>query len=156
MSTASPLPTQSANEYQALMDRIVAEMKPSTEHETFLVTLMVQARWKLTRIQHKEEEFLARTMTGEPVGDRLALLIRYSAAAERSYYKAHRELIQSRRQRETTDLAAFETELLKSIEPPTHHASASFGNSPKPYAVGQTRGLNPNGIPALMKPVLKT
>lgn len=93
----SIVPVTDTDPYNQLLDRINEEMKPVTEHECFLVDQMTHARWKLDRIRPFEDELLERTLMGENVAAKLALMMRCAAAAERSYFKAHREFFQSRR-----------------------------------------------------------
>ena len=108
--SASPefsiLQNEDPNDFTALIERIRVEMQPATEHEGFLVGLMAQARWKRGRIQFHEMELLDQLIAGEPVESKIALMMRYAAHAERAYYKAHREYVQSRRQRENSEEAA--------------------------------------------------
>ena len=99
---------EDATEFQACLERIRAEFQPRTDHEDFLVQQMAQARWKLARAQRFENAafelmFQQGFEQGEgnsyescvvsamlKNGNTLALLQRYAAVAERSYYKAHR------------------------------------------------------------------
>jgi len=105
-----------ANEDQSAFDRLLANLRtefaPSTEHESFLVEQMAQSRWRLARIRRIEGAVLDQMLEGgvhpDPdrrVAARLLLgggesalnnLHRYASAAERSYYKAHKELMAAR------------------------------------------------------------
>ena len=104
------------HEDQAAFDNLLlaydAEFTPRSEHESFLVEQMVQSRWKLARINRLEVEVVRRMCDPEPAPaspdailaasmlektrDASAALQRHSAAAERSYYRARRELLQER------------------------------------------------------------
>ncbi len=111
-AAATVLPHEDKSDYEALAASITGEFRPQGEHENFLVHQMVQARWKLARIERLEQLAFEQLLT-EPAGDPdpdarilaamsasgspLDKLQRYQAAAERSYYKAHRELIQARK-----------------------------------------------------------
>jgi hypothetical protein len=106
------LPQENAAAFDKLVATYRSDFKPATEHETFLIQLMAQSRWRLERIQRLEglafdqilgdsgdpndpdAKILAK-MTGR--GDPLAVLHRYAGAAERSYHRAHRELMQARK-----------------------------------------------------------
>jgi hypothetical protein len=106
------LPHENAEEFDDLAARLRGEFRPASENENFLVDQMIKARCRLLRIHRLEalafEQILtepgsspdpdARIMaamcTGGNVLDKLQ---RYTAAAERSYYRAHRELQNSRR-----------------------------------------------------------
>ena len=108
----SVLAHENKAEHAALSAALTNEFRPKGEHENFLVRQMIQARWKLTRIERFEQLAFEQILT-EPDGDSdpdarilsamsrngnvLDKLERYRAAAERSYYKAHRELIQGRK-----------------------------------------------------------
>ncbi len=110
MATAALARSQSnVSEIHAAFKR---EFSPAGEHENFLVEQMANARWRLLRFErleqfyferdsaiplnpnHPEEKLLAgleRSRDGV-----LAALARFIGAAQRSYYKAHRELAESR------------------------------------------------------------
>lgn len=83
-------------EYDALLEDLLREMQPTTEHESLLVSLMVQARWKLARMVRLEADLFERMSSGEDVTNELELIHRYSGAAERSYFKAHKEFTDGR------------------------------------------------------------
>jgi hypothetical protein len=113
LPTPSPIstaPVQSS--VLAALDSFRKEFKPTTEHETFLVELMAHARWKHTHFQAMEaslfDQFVQDRASGagqdlslidklmeNPIAA-LTMIQRGAAAAERSYYRAHRELLKSR------------------------------------------------------------
>jgi len=106
------LADENQEEFDSLVAKLTAEFVPANEHELFLVEQMAQSRWRLRRIQRFETAVLdqmlengiqtpdpdrriaAKLMLGG--GDALSSLHRYATAAERSYYKAHKELIASK------------------------------------------------------------
>jgi len=105
------LPHENAEDYTDLAARLRDEFQPDGENENFLVDQMIQSRCRLLRIQRLEalafEQILtepgsssdpdARILAAMcPSGNALDKLHRYTAAAERSYYKALRELQTSR------------------------------------------------------------
>lgn len=107
----SVLPHESREEYDALADTIAAEHQPEGDNEAFLVNQMIQARWKLLRLERLEALAMEQILTdpaSSPDPDSAILaamaknssildkLARYEAAAERSYFKALRELQSSR------------------------------------------------------------
>ena len=122
------LPYEDQDEFDVLLACLRDEFQPANEHESFLIGQLAQSRWRLARIQRIEtavfdqmletsscedpdQKIAAKLLTG---GDRaLATLQRYAAAAERSYYKAHAELLKSRQLRneaktvETIDAAVI-------------------------------------------------
>jgi hypothetical protein len=117
------------DEFDILLACLRDEFQPANQHESFLTGQMAQSRWRLSRIQRIEtavfDQMLMSEISGEAPdqriaanllagGDRtLATLQRYAAAAERSYYKAHAELLKSRQLRneaktvETIDAAVI-------------------------------------------------
>jgi hypothetical protein len=106
------LPHENPEDFNDLADRLRDEFQPETGNENFLVELMIQARCRLLRIQRLEALAFEQILT-EPggnsdpdarilaamcaSGNALDKLACYAAAAERSYYKALRELQNSRR-----------------------------------------------------------
>lgn len=101
------LPTEKQEDLDALAKTLTDEHHPEGDTETFLVHQMIQARWKLARIERLESEAfdamledegapmdsdrrLLTTLSGN--GNIFDKLQRHSATAERSYYKALREL----------------------------------------------------------------
>jgi hypothetical protein len=103
------------DEFDILLVCLRDEFQAATEHESFLVGQMAESRWRLRRTQRLETAVFDQMLMGEisdeapdhriaakllAGGDRaLATLQRYAAAAERSYYKAHAELLKSRQMR---------------------------------------------------------
>src|SRR5215831_9000717 len=106
------LPHEDQEEFDILLACLRDEFRPANQHESFLVEQMAQSRWRLARAGRLEtamfeqmlngyipadddQRIAAKLMSG---GDRaLATIQRYANAAERSYYKAHTELMKSRR-----------------------------------------------------------
>jgi hypothetical protein len=108
-----------AHEDQEEFDILLAcfrdEFQPADQHESFLVEQMAQSRWRLSRAQRLETAMFDQMLMGDLAqddpdqqiaakllsgGDRaLATIQRYITAAERSYYKAHTELLKSRQLR---------------------------------------------------------
>jgi hypothetical protein len=127
------LPHENADEFHGLAARLRDEFQPDSENETFLVDQMIQARCRLLRIQRLEalafEQILTEPGSGADPdarilaalcssGNALDKLQRYAAAAERSYYKALRELRQSRAQNRNSESAALDNMLKEIIYAP--------------------------------------
>jgi hypothetical protein len=112
------LSTEDPSEYDALLGRLLNEMQPTTEHESFLVSLMAQSRWKLARIGRLEDDLFEKMLNGEEVTRQLDLMRRYSAAAERSYYKAHKELTDGRRTELKTKSEALDQYIRQTVFAP--------------------------------------
>ncbi len=98
-SELTVLPNEDQSEFDSLLERYRNQFGFDGEHESFLVEQMARSRWKLARIQRLETATFERAAeSGSPEDWKaLATLQRYAAAAERSYYKAHRELQQGRK-----------------------------------------------------------
>ncbi len=111
-SSFTVLPHEDHDAYAQLLDTLVREHTPKSEHEKFLVTRMAESRWRLDRTHRFEaiafEQFLDEYDETNPdhlivlkltnrTSNIMDLLQRYATAAERSYYKAHKELSQARK-----------------------------------------------------------
>ncbi len=110
------LPHEDQDEFDILLACLRDEFQPASQHETFLVEQMAQSRWRLARARRLETAMFDQMLMGEMTGDdpdrqiaarlmaggdrALATIQRYATAAERSYYKAHTELLKSRQARE--------------------------------------------------------
>ncbi len=101
------------HENQEEFDRLLADYRrtfpAANVHEEFLVEEMAQARWRIARVRRLEAE-VVRAIAGDDSGnpdralaqalignsaDAFKTLQRYAASAERSYYRAHKQLTQS-------------------------------------------------------------
>ncbi len=142
----SVLPHESVEEFEGLAARLGAEFHPEGENETFLVHQMIQARWKLARIERLEALAFEQILT-EPSaeddpdtrllgamgrnGNILDKLARYSAAAERSYFKALRELQASRARNHKAEASALDAYIKNFINAPIPTPDfAKFQNEP--------------------------
>lgn len=89
------------------LSAVSAEFSPATEHERFLVETMAEARFRLTRLRGLSSIALNRLLeTAANPGSDLEIgatalnkVEQLIAAAERSYYRAHRELVAAQRAR---------------------------------------------------------
>ena len=105
---------------EALLERYQGEFKPKSVDEEFLVETMAQSRWTLARARRLEAHLLDQQAGAAPVADDpdaciasqlltksaagLVTVQRYATTAERSYFRARRELLQAR-SRELRDKA---------------------------------------------------
>ena len=107
------LPGESQDDLDALIESITGEFKPATDTERHSVDRMVQARWKLARLQRWEAAAFERILDSEwgpddpdrrfldalgESGSILEKLQRYTTSAERAYSKALKDLLQYRAQ----------------------------------------------------------
>ena len=110
-SAFTVLPNEDPDEYDEIFNGFIEEFDPAGYHETFLVHQMIQSRWRIIRIHRLERVYLEQLQVAGPTVDPdqaildsmaakgvdvLNAFARYTAAAERSYFKAHRELIAGR------------------------------------------------------------
>lgn len=94
------LPAESKEDLKALADFLNNEYKPQGETETFLIKQMVQARWRLARMQRLEKE-----ISESERAHFQSTFERSFASAERSYERALRALEQLRASRKADDKA---------------------------------------------------
>jgi hypothetical protein len=101
------LPNENQQEFDELIAEYHGAFAPATTHERFLVEEMAQSRWRLARIRRLEtavveqmvaaadpadaDAVLAAALIGNTAGP-FKTLQRYAAAAERSYYRALKQL----------------------------------------------------------------
>jgi hypothetical protein len=162
------LPHEDRQEFERLLDSYGQTFTPLNEHETFLVERMVQSRWKLARLQRMEAALFQQMTSQEPNTDPDAVIVaamlagnanayaslqRYTAAAERSYYKAKREL-----ERERASSAHPTAATVQNIRPvqnepkPEAPAAAILSESPSRTpsnpAAEPPRDLAPKNVPA--------
>ncbi len=104
------LPQESQQEFDRLLSEYREQFHAANVHEEFLVEEMAQARWRIARCRRLETE-VVRALSGDDESanpdraladalisrgpDAFQTLQRYMAAAERSYYRAHKELLES-------------------------------------------------------------
>ena len=138
------LPHEDQDEFNDLLDKAREDHEPSTEHQAFLVEQMVKTHWLMARAQRLETrafEHLAGLLTADPDDpdsiiitkmfemnpNALTTLQRYAAQAEKSYYKAFRELKASKQiQNEANYISGLTAVTLRTMAPPMPgHASAS-------------------------------
>jgi hypothetical protein len=163
------LPNENPAEFTELLESLTAEFEPQTDHELFLVHLMAKSRWKMLRVDRLESEAFDDVMTapespsGSPDsrilaamnsnGNILDRLQRYSAAAERSYFRALRELHAGRTQKTRVQNEANQF-LLDSLlgTPP---AKAPVQNEPNPAARPQRLTMERTVQPARTAPLVR-
>src|SRR4051812_24320622 len=86
-------------EFNLLLDDLISEHQPATPTEQILVEQMAHHHWinlRATRLQDREIEF--HLQIGGTAA-KLGLFIRYQTSAERSFHKAHTELVKARKQK---------------------------------------------------------
>jgi hypothetical protein len=115
------LPGESREAYERSLKNNVQDLKPKSEHEYYLIILMVQSKWKQARYQRLEAEVVTQMMKADPdhttATEVIAAAIlkgaaqayktaqRYATAAERSYFRAWTELQKGRNPKPAAKLA---------------------------------------------------
>jgi hypothetical protein len=148
------LPTESAEDLDQLIEEITEQNEPNSPAEHFLVDQMIHARWTLLRFRRLEAVAFDRMLEyeyGSPSADRRLLntienpgnvvdkLQKMSAAAERAYARALRDLTQLRAKAQKAEIqnkakAADEwlqAELAKVEDEPIDNHYIRFG-TPEP------------------------
>jgi len=103
------IPGEDPAELEALTANYREQFQPATPLEVFLVDAIVTSDWQLRRLRKIEARLWAHELNGpvdEPLGPALTRLHRRIDAAERSYYRALKELqaqIAARPEAEETD-----------------------------------------------------
>jgi hypothetical protein len=107
------LPHESQDEFDELLAGYHRTFVPATPHEQFLVEEIAQSRWRLARIRRIETAAIQQMLDAAGSSDGDAVLAaalldntagafktlqRYAAAAERSYYRALKQLQDARPQ----------------------------------------------------------
>jgi hypothetical protein len=130
-SAFSVLPHEDPSAFQRLLEKLAKEFTPGTEHEKFLVDIMAQSRWRLERTRRFEdiafEQMFGEVDMSDPdhmivvkltnrTTNIIDLLQRYATAAERSYFRAHRELTQSRNREKRNEANAAQIWLKQQLE----------------------------------------
>jgi hypothetical protein len=85
-------------DYDHIVEMTRAEFAPENVHERFLVDTMAHARWKLLKI----EQFRAQAVSQGEIDEtnpKLVALDKYAGAAQKSYNRAYKELLKSRKQK---------------------------------------------------------
>jgi hypothetical protein len=133
LSAADPvLAYENRGDYEKLVEDYTTEYEPDTIHQTFLVSQLAGARWRLNRIQRIENAALDLIIAGpgeltetsdhkiaqrmlDSGGDHLPRLERYRASVERSYHRAIKELrlAQIQQIQDEARLRTFQTRQMK-------------------------------------------
>ncbi len=143
------------SDFAALASRLRADLQPNCEHETFLVDRMIEARWRIVRVNRLEAAAFDLILDPAPPqspdarivahitpkgGDILGVLQRYAAAAERSYHKNYRELLHGRQVSQRVEQKAVNNSIKNAIFAPMPAPPEPIGfasqnaPNPKPFA----------------------
>jgi hypothetical protein len=125
------LPGESREDYERSLKNYLHDLSPTSEHEYYLIMLLVQSKWKLARYQRLEAEVVGQMMKGDPEHTTATEVIaaailkgtaqayktaqRYAAAAERSYFRAWRELQNGRKPKSTASHPIADADVLRRV-----------------------------------------
>jgi hypothetical protein len=144
------------DEFGELLTSLRDEHQPATEHQAFLVEQLAKTHWILARAQRLEtlafdqlagaeldpsdpdSAIIAKISETNP--NVLSTLQRYAQNAERSYYKAFRELAASKKIQNEADYAASRLKAVFNAPLPDHPA---YGPSPTATQYGHVPQLSP-------------
>ncbi len=120
-SSATVMPGEDPNEFKALLDSLIAEYQPVGETEQILVEKMATNNWLSQRaFRLQGYAFSAQMLQDDKFGmpKDLGLLIRYHAAAERAFHKAHTELVKAQKERKKSEIGFVRSEAAEAATPP--------------------------------------
>ena len=100
-SPTALLPSEDGATFIALINDLKSEFEPATTTEEILVEKMAQAQWLTQRALNLQGEAFANE-SGVPKN--LGLLIRYHTSAERSFHRAHNELVKTQKERKKSEI----------------------------------------------------
>lgn len=151
------LPGESREEYESLATAYEREFAPATEHESFLVNLLIESRWKIQRFERLLAEAANQVFVAGEVKalspdaalvDALVQpnsvyekLQRYVSQFERAYQRAWNQLIQARRERARAACDEFNSRL------------DAIMNDPLPPPENEPVQNEPNRAPDVPRPV---
>ena len=133
-SNATIVPGEDPEEFIALLYDLMGEYDPATPTEQILVEKMALNQWlSLRGFRLQGEAFLDLKLMSDSFGipKTLGLLIRYQTSAERTFHKAHNELVKTQKERKKSEIG-FESQ---NAGEPADHPSAKRKNEPIKVAV---------------------
>jgi hypothetical protein len=128
-SNATIVGTENPEEFKALLFDLMGEYEPATPTEQILVEKMALNQWlSLRGFRLQGEAFLDQALTKDGFGipKTLGLLIRYQTSAERTFHKAHNELVKTQKERKKSEIG-FESQNAAEL---SDHPSAKRKNEP--------------------------
>ena len=111
-SNATIVPGEDPEEFKDLLNDLMSEYQPATATEQILVEKMTSNQWlSLRAFRLQGEAFLNQTLMGDSFGipASLGLLIRYQTCAERTFHRAHNELVKTQKERKKSEIG-FESQ----------------------------------------------
>ena len=106
-SNATIVPGEDPEEFIALLYDLMGEFDPATPTEQILVEKMALNQWlSLRGFRLQGEAFLDLKLMSDSFGipKTLGLLIRYQTSAERTFHRAHTELVKTQKERKKSEI----------------------------------------------------
>jgi len=91
-------------EFNLLLDDLISEHQPATPTEQILVEQMAHHHWISMRATRLQDSIIASYLKTGLTPVQLGLFIRYQTSAERSFHKAHTELLKVQKQRQSSQI----------------------------------------------------
>ena len=91
-------------EFNLLLDDLISEHQPATPTEQILVEQMAHHHWINLRATRLQDSIVASYLKTGLTPVQLGLFIRYQTSAERSFHKAHTELLKVQKQRQSSQI----------------------------------------------------
>jgi hypothetical protein len=145
----SLIPGEDADDLKALVADLMNEHQPATPTEQILVEKMAQSQWSCMRSFRLENLLFVTQRVHQDhfsIPTQISLLLRYQAAADRSFHKAHAELVKAQKEREKSEIG-FESQ---STDQPAKNQPVKFEFIPYEwgYGIRIARPAAPDAPPA--------
>ena len=104
--------------FNLLLDDLISEHQPATPTEQILVEQMAHHHWINLRATRLQDHEIACHLQIGMTPAKLGLFIRYQTSAERSFHKAHTELLKAQKQRQNSKIGFESKKPEVAPEPP--------------------------------------
>jgi hypothetical protein len=143
------IPGEDVDDLKAMVNDLMNEHLPATPTEQILVEKMAQSQWTCMRSFRLENLlFVTQRVRGDhfSIPGQISLLLRYQAAADRSFHKAHAELVKAQKERGKSEIG-FESQ---NAGKPAKNEPVKFEFIPREwgYGIRIARSTTPDAPPA--------
>jgi hypothetical protein len=158
-SNATIVPGEDPEEFIDLLTDLIGEYDPATPTEQILVEKMAMNQWlSLRGFRLQGEAFLDLKLVSDSFGipKTLGLLIRYQTSAERTFHRAHNELVKTQKERKKSEIG-FEPQNA-AAEPAVTPSQGETKSKPGPVIIEAPEFTNHQATeiaPDFQKPVKK-
>ena len=98
------VPGEDPEKFNLLLDDLISEHQPATPTEQILVEQMAHHHWISLRATRLQDSIVASYLKTGLTPVQLGLFIRYQTTAERSFHKAHTELLKVQKNRQNSKI----------------------------------------------------